>query len=127
VIVYKRFNQFNDHGAYVYLLNDGRLWLEANVGSTIDNIAKIRPNSSYVNTIWSPVYEWQDLSTEFKKITGDLTLKDRISITYGAGWTMATSFAYEQSFKTGSMPGDSELWIVIDDDALAVQFKLVVM
>lgn len=130
MIIYKRFNQFNQFGGHskaTQLINNGKMWLEENVGSNVNTISKIRPNSYYSSLIWSPVYEWQDLVTEFKKITGDVTLKDVVTITSGVGWTMANSFAHEQSFKPGSMPGDTEVWIIIDNPALAVQFKLAVM
>jgi hypothetical protein len=127
VIIYKRFNMYHESSVIHKLTDTSQLWLMAHVGSVLDHTTVTRPGSIYAELIWTPIYEWQEKFAEFKTITSDPTLKDKINIIYGDGWRIASSITLEPSFKKGSMAGDTEFWFVIDNDTLAVQFKLAVM
>jgi hypothetical protein len=110
----------------VQLFCDYRSWLIDNIGQVSSIFEGFRPESIYHERFWSDSAKWSDLVSTYRELTADYDLCDNIVIEYGAGWSIIYSTCYDGENASIVKP-QFKLFVIIDDDTFAVQFKLSVM
>jgi hypothetical protein len=118
---------FDHQFSGIRFFSDCKIWLRNNLGPDISKSDGIRPESIYIERCWSDRDEWSKLVTTYRALTGDHDLCDSITIDYGIGWSLISTTCYSVASKAGVNKAEYKYFVVIDDDTIAVQFKLSVM
>jgi hypothetical protein len=94
-------------------LNVAVEWLQEHIGDIDRTVKATSDKGRWVGFPWHRPALWKESILAYQELTGDIRELDAITIWYGSGWTVLVT-EYETIF-------------LIDNDALAVQFKLAVL
>jgi len=86
----------------------------------------IRPNSYFPSGRWSTEAHWNTTKNFMHEITGDGREYDCIFMTIGTGWAWVAVIEYTMEYNLNTEAIYKHIFR-IDDETLAIQFKLAVM
>jgi hypothetical protein len=94
-------------------------WLQTNVGALISREKSQDPNGRWHDQFWADCSNWDTVKAEYLELTDDHYPYDGIEIAKGEGWCILSASGWQ-------LDADSAVFL-LDDELLAVQFKLAVL
>ncbi len=102
-------------------------WLSDNVGEMIHSREAYNPLGLWGNEKWAIAKHWGQNLIDASALLGDLGYMDGIDLYSGLGWTILQTKEAKLDSNCVSRTTEFKTTIIIDDDLLAIQFKLSVL
>jgi hypothetical protein len=102
-------------------------WLCDNVGEVIHTREAYNPAGYWGDEPWANVEHWAQNLADGSALRGDLGHMDGIDLCGGTGWTIIQTKQVKLDSNGMSRTTEFKTTIIIDDELLAIQFKLSVL
>jgi hypothetical protein len=100
-------------------------WLNEYIGPQLSKYDTFNPKGYWKKHVVGGSKYWLSVKKRFRALTGDTRKFDAIDIVTGDGWYVITTIHVK--FENRGDTSMFETTIMIDDDLLALQFKLAVL
>jgi len=101
------------------------IWLNDHISPELSNYETFNPKGYWKKHTHGGAKHWLATKKRFVALTGDNRKFDAIDMITGNGWYIITTI--KVVIGTGNVTSEFETTIIIDDDLMALQFKLAVL